>query len=46
VIDDQFLETPWYGSRQMMRHRRGMVIYKTNSATNYPSETKYKSAEF
>ncbi len=22
VIDEQFLETPWYGSRQMMRHLR------------------------
>lgn len=21
-IDEQFLETPWYGSRQMMRHLR------------------------
>jgi hypothetical protein len=23
LIDEQFLETPWYGSRQMARHRRG-----------------------
>ena len=22
LIDEQFLETPWYGSRQMMRHLR------------------------
>src|SRR5215212_2175121 len=23
LIDEQFLETPWYGSRQMARHLRG-----------------------
>jgi putative transposase len=22
LIDEQFLETPWYGSRQMARHLR------------------------
>ncbi len=22
VIDEQFLDTPWYGNRQMMRHLR------------------------
>jgi putative transposase len=22
LVDEQFLETPWYGSRQMMRHLR------------------------
>ena len=28
VIDEQFLETPWYGSRQMTRHlrRQGPVV--------------------
>ena len=26
IIDRQFLETPWYGSRQMARHMRNKAI--------------------
>ena len=28
LIDEQFLETPWYGSRQMARHlrRNGAIV--------------------
>ena len=26
VIDEQFLETPWYGTRQMVRHLRREVM--------------------
>jgi putative transposase len=35
LIDEQFLETPWYGSRQMARHlrREGYTVGRKRGAS-------------